>query len=131
MTNLVLFVILSLLSITIAEDRAHGLKNESPMALSPQAYAFFHPQNTQQPSLSPSCHSSDCSSLVVSATVKSTPVHESVVSGGNRLETSCLAGIPFSFWFTSLVMMGILLCCGPNLNQANPEQPEAWNVYSS
>ncbi|CAA2970769.1 Hypothetical predicted protein [Olea europaea subsp. europaea] len=129
MTNLVLFVILSLVSITRAEDRAHGLKNESPMALSPQAYAFFHPQNTQPPSSNPPCHSSDCSSLVVSATVKSTPAHESVASGGNRLETSCLAGIPFSFWFTSLV---ILLCCGhPNLHRANPEQPEAWNVFSN
>ncbi|CAI9770804.1 unnamed protein product [Fraxinus pennsylvanica] len=112
MTPFVLFVILSLLSLTRADDRAHGLKNESPMAISPQAYTFFHPQNTQQPSVNPPCHSSDCQSLVISATVKSTPAHESVVSGANRLGTSCIAGIPFRFWFTSLVMMGVLLCCG-------------------
>ncbi|CAA2982665.1 Hypothetical predicted protein [Olea europaea subsp. europaea] len=112
MTSFVLFVILSLLSLTGADDRAHGLKSESPMALSPQAYSFFHPQTTQQPSVNPSSHSSDCPSLVISATVKSTPAHESVVSGGNRLETSCIAGLPLRFWFTSLAMMGVLLCCG-------------------
>ncbi|KAL2488769.1 uncharacterized protein Fot_42061 [Forsythia ovata] len=108
MSPLVLFVILSLLSITRAEDRAHGLKNESPVALSPQAYAFFHPENTRQPRVNPPCHSSDCSLVVLSSTVKSAPAHESIVSGGNRLETSC-------FWFTSLITMVILLCYNRNV----------------
>ncbi|KAI3450562.1 hypothetical protein Pfo_007227 [Paulownia fortunei] len=107
MATLLIFAILSFLSVTRAEDRAHGLDNESPTALSPAAYAFFHP-NTQQPSTNNLCGSSDCSSLPLAAsTVQSTPAHESTSTGGRGLAAAGIVGIPLAFIFACLITAGV------------------------
>ncbi|CAI9761516.1 unnamed protein product [Fraxinus pennsylvanica] len=108
MATLLLFTILSLLFITQAEDRVHGLINESPTAAtSPEAYAFFD-ADMQRPNTKNPCDSSDCSSLPLAATVvQSARAHESTSTGGNLLGANGVAGIPFAFAFACLVSTGI------------------------
>ncbi|CAI9778419.1 unnamed protein product [Fraxinus pennsylvanica] len=127
MALLLLFTILSL-SITRAEDRAHGLINESPTAISLEAYAFFNP-DTQQPDTNNPCDSPDCSSLPLAAmVVQSTPAHESSSTGGNLLGAGGIAGIPFALVFGCLIAMGIyyvVIKRYSNLHRATPiQQPE-------
>lgn len=107
MAALLLFTILSLLSISQAEDRAHGLINESPEATSPEAYAFFN-ADMQQPNTKNLCDSSDCSSLPLTATVmQSARAHESTSTGENLIGATGIAAVPFAFLFAFLVTMGI------------------------
>ncbi|KAL2507522.1 hypothetical protein Fot_31169 [Forsythia ovata] len=124
MALLLLVTILSLLSSTRAEDRVHGLSHESPVAISPEAYSFFHP-DTQQPNPNIPCDSSDCSSLHLAATVESTPEHESVSTGGIQLGAGGIAGIPFALVFACLIAMGIYYIVvkrQSNLRRATPAQ---------
>ncbi|KAI3461435.1 hypothetical protein Pfo_018098 [Paulownia fortunei] len=124
MAPLLIFVILTFLSVSRAEDRAHGLANESPMAISPEAYAFFHP-NAQQPSTNNPCDSSNCSSLPLAASVQSTPAHKSAATGSRGLGAGGIAGISLSFLFVCLIGMGayyVMIKRRANLQRANPEQ---------
>lgn len=129
MALLLVFIILSL-SLTRAEDRAHGLVNESPTAISPEAYAYFNP-DTQQSNTNNPCDSPDCSSLPLAATVvQSTPAHESSSTGGNPLGVGGTAGIPIVFVFVCLIAMGIYYVVvkrQSNLRRATTvQQPQVW-----
>ncbi|PIN26720.1 hypothetical protein CDL12_00530 [Handroanthus impetiginosus] len=111
MAALLIFATLFILSISRAEDRAHGLSNETPMAISPQAYAFFHP-NALPPTTTKPCDSSTkCSTLplAAAATVQSTSAHESTTTtrGGRRLGAGGIAGICLSFVSVCFVGMGV------------------------
>ncbi|KAL0390520.1 UNVERIFIED_CONTAM: hypothetical protein Scaly_0409100 [Sesamum calycinum] len=125
MAPLLIFAILSFLSITRAEDRPHGLANQSPMAVSPDAYAFFHP-NVLQPSTANPCVSSSCSTMPLAATVKSTPAQQSTPTGSRGLGAGGIAGISLSLLFVCLVGMGVyyvMIKRRANLQKAaNPEQ---------
>ncbi|KAL3829185.1 hypothetical protein ACJIZ3_017987 [Penstemon smallii] len=126
MSPLLIFTLLSFLSITGAEDRAHGLHNESPVALSPEAFAFFHP-NALQPSTSNPCHSTGCSSLpLASSTVQSTPAHESASAHRSGLGAGGIIGIPLGFGFVCLITVGVYYAVikrRANLRRANLEKP--------
>ncbi|XP_074284990.1 uncharacterized protein LOC141610677 [Silene latifolia] len=62
-----LVVCVSLFASAIAQDRSpHGLDNQKPVAFSPSAYEFFHPNVRQDP-----CAKSNCSPLPMA-----TQVHE-------------------------------------------------------
>ncbi|KAL0436896.1 UNVERIFIED_CONTAM: hypothetical protein Sradi_0397500 [Sesamum radiatum] len=100
MAPLLIFAILSFLFITRAEDRPHGLANQSPMAVSPDAYAFFHP-NALQPS------TANPSTMPLAATVKSTPAQQSAPTRSRGLGAGGIAGISLSFLFVCLVGMGV------------------------
>ncbi|KAL2239821.1 uncharacterized protein LOC105170714 [Sesamum indicum] len=125
MAPLLIFAFLSFLSITRAEDRAHGLANQSPMAISPDAYSFFHP-NALQPSAANPCVSSSCSTMPLAATVKSTPAQQSAPTRSRGLGAGGIAGISLSFLFVCLVGMGVYYVSikrRANLERAaNPEQ---------
>ncbi|KAG8387681.1 hypothetical protein BUALT_Bualt02G0046600 [Buddleja alternifolia] len=124
MALLLIFTILSFLSITRAQDRGHGLDNESPIALSPQAYTFFHP-DTVQPSTNSPYDSSDCRSLPIAATVQSTPAHESASTGRKGLGAGGIVGIPLGFVFACLVGVGayyVVIKRKANFRRANVEQ---------
>ncbi|KAG8371326.1 hypothetical protein BUALT_Bualt13G0076100 [Buddleja alternifolia] len=99
MSALLIFTVLSILSVTNAEDRAHGLANESPIAISPQAYAFFHP-NALQPSANNPCGSSNCSSLPLAATMQATPAS---TSGSRGLGAGSIAGISLVLFLHALL----------------------------
>ncbi|XP_059660576.1 uncharacterized protein LOC132306970 [Cornus florida] len=110
MASILVFTFLTFLSITRAQERApHGLSYENPMAFSPSAFDFFHP-NTQQPGTKTPCAASNCSPLTLAATVKSSSAHESrstPESSGNRMGAGGIAGIVFSFVFAVLLAMGV------------------------
>ncbi|KAG8371327.1 hypothetical protein BUALT_Bualt13G0076200 [Buddleja alternifolia] len=102
MSALLIFTVLSILSVTRADDRAHGLANESPIAISPQSYAFFHP-NALQPSANNPCGSSNRSSLPLAATTQTTPAS---TSGRRGIGAGRIAGISLGFVSACLIGMG-------------------------
>lgn len=115
MASFVLPVFISFLIITVctAQDRApHGLANTSPLALSPEAYEFFHP-NTQGQSSKGGCSAPDCSSTLPlaasTAAVQSTPgVAQPAEEGGKkrRRGSHSLVSIPVVLVFALLVGLG-------------------------
>ncbi|KAL0460200.1 UNVERIFIED_CONTAM: hypothetical protein Slati_0647200 [Sesamum latifolium] len=104
MAHFLILAILTFLSVTRAEDRAHGLENESPAVLPPEAYTFFNPK-TQQQSKNSQCISSDCSFLPLAATLQST-AHKSASAGGRGLGAGGIAGISLGFVFACLITAG-------------------------
>ncbi|KAL6566749.1 hypothetical protein OROMI_015153 [Orobanche minor] len=124
---LIFFILLSALGVTtIAENRAHGLKNESPMALSPSAYAFFNP-NTQQPSGNPpcGCGPSECSTQPFATTVQSSPGSGRASTGSNGLVAGGIVGIPLVFILACLITAGayyVGIKRRAKSRRANPQQ---------
>ncbi|KAK6936045.1 hypothetical protein RJ641_033075 [Dillenia turbinata] len=131
--SLLLFISsLSFLSIARAQDRApHGLSFENPVAFSPSAVEFFHP-NVQPSASKDSCLT--CSPLPLAAQVQSTPAHESRDSttsqpsgGGSRVGPGGVAGIVFGFVFVVLVAMGVyyvVMTRRENTSRAKTVQPD-------
>lgn len=117
LTSLLLFVsavfISFLITVCRAQDRApHGLANTSPLAFSPEAYEFFHP-NTQGQSSKGGCSAPDCSSTLPlgasAAAVKSTPgVAQPAEEGGKKRRRGghSLVSIPVGLVFALLVGLG-------------------------
>ncbi|KAL6506385.1 hypothetical protein OROGR_024566 [Orobanche gracilis] len=107
MAPLLIFItLLSAIGVpTIAENRAHGLDNESPMTLSPSAYTFFNP-NTRQPSANPPCGPSECSTLPFATTVQSSPACGRASKGSNGFVAGGIVGIPLVFIFACLITAG-------------------------
>ena len=128
---------LTILSITRAQERApHGLANENPMALSPSAYDFFHP-NTQKSNTKDACSSTSCSPLPMAAQVAATQANDVQVSssqkGGSRVGAGGVAGLVFGFAFVVLLAMGVyyvVITRRGNMNRANSVQPDAWCARS-
>lgn len=114
MAPLLLFMLIPFLSLSRADDRAHGLSSEPPVAVSPEAFAFFHP-GAKQPS-----------TLPLAATVKSAPAHESqspaTTSSSHKIGAGGIAGISLSFLFVALVGMGVFYKRRAYLKRAKPEQ---------
>ncbi|KAF5751542.1 hypothetical protein HS088_TW02G00557 [Tripterygium wilfordii] len=105
-----LFFSLAFLITARAQGRApHGLANANPMAFSPSAVEFFHP-NTKEPHTKNPCDDSSCSPLPLATQVRSTPAYESKFStsskSGNRLGAGAIAGIVFSVAFVVILAMG-------------------------
>ncbi|CAK9174380.1 unnamed protein product [Ilex paraguariensis] len=131
MASLLFFWILSMLSLTRAQDRApHGIAYENPVAFSPSAFDFFHP-NTQQPSSENPCGASNCSPLPLAATVQSSPAHESRSkpnAGESRMGAGGIAGILFGFVFAVLLAMGVyyvVITRRANMSRTDSVQPDA------
>ncbi|CDP07112.1 unnamed protein product [Coffea canephora] len=110
LVSLLLFLILSSSTVTRAQERApHGLAYESPMAISPEAYDFFHPDTQPQRGNAP-CFSPECSTLPEAATVLSTPAHESTAppdASKKRLGAGSIASIPIGLVFALLAGVGV------------------------
>ncbi|KAL7085011.1 hypothetical protein ACP275_14G256600 [Erythranthe tilingii] len=124
MASLVIFIILStFISLSTAEDRIHGVANEGPIAISPEAYAFFHPNTLQPTANNPSLP------LAAATTVQSAPAHRSAAAaaatGGRGIGAGGVAGISVSFLFVCLAGIGVyyvMVKRRVNLQKANPEQ---------
>lgn len=121
MALLLAFTIVSLISITIhAETRVHGLNNQNPVALSPQAFEFFHPKSLQP-------NAAAGPSLPLAASVESTPAHESVATHEKKhMGAGAIAAIPLGFVFVGLIAMGAYYVVSKrraNLRRASAEQP--------
>ncbi|KAK4440740.1 hypothetical protein Salat_0408900 [Sesamum alatum] len=124
MAHFLILAILTFLAVTRAEDRAHGLENESPALLPPEAYTFFNPK-TQQQRENSQCISSDCSLLPIAATLQST-AHKSAPAGGRGLGASGIAGISLGLVFALLITAGgvyyVVIKQQANERIDNPEQ---------
>ncbi|GER34820.1 NSP-interacting kinase 2 [Striga asiatica] len=125
MSQLLLFLtILSYLGLSRAETRPHGIEFESPIAFSPDAYAFFHPA-----ALSPGPAAAQSKRLPLAATVQSTPAQESTAqSSRHGLGPAGVVGLSLSLTFVCLVGMGVyyvLTRRRAHLHQAinDPKQP--------
>lgn len=128
-----LFTSLTILSIARAQDRApHGVAYENPVAFSPSAYDFFHP-NTQNHKTKEPCYLSNCSPLPMAAqVVEATPAHESGAStsqhGRSQVGAGGMAGIVFGFVFAVLLAMGVyhvVITRRANTSRTNSVQPDA------
>ncbi|TKY67220.1 hypothetical protein E2542_SST10112 [Spatholobus suberectus] len=102
---------LALLSIARGQERApHGLVYESPLAFSPSAYDFFHP-NAQKPETRDPCTASKCSPLPLAAQVDATQIYENKASatqkGGKQIGAGGVAGIVTAVALAALLAMGI------------------------
>ncbi|KAI3929032.1 hypothetical protein MKX01_029561 [Papaver californicum] len=140
---------LSSLYITQAQAQAqarapHGLIFENPVAFSPSAYDFFHP-NTHTPKAVKPCDESNCAPMsgssafsTSSAVVRATPAHESresttaqgSSSNNKRLVLGAggISGIVFGFVFAVLSGIGvyyIIITRRTNINRSNSVQPDS------
>lgn len=105
------FLSAALVSIATGQERApHGLAYESPIAFSPSAYDFFHP-NAQKPETKDPCAASKCSPLPMAAQVEATQIHENKAlatqKGRKQIEAGAVAGIIFAVACAVLLAMGI------------------------
>ncbi|PSR95191.1 Protein HEG 1 like [Actinidia chinensis var. chinensis] len=131
MVSILIFTLLSFLSSTRAQGRApHGIVYESPMAFSPSAFDFFHP-NTKNPGSEDPCVTSNCSPLPLAATVASTLAYKSRSTqekGGGQVGAGGVAGIVFGFVCAVLLAMGVYYVVvkrRANLTRSNSVQPDA------
>ncbi|PRQ33568.1 hypothetical protein RchiOBHm_Chr5g0059071 [Rosa chinensis] len=126
-----LFSSLTLLSIAGAQERApHGLAKENPMAFSPTAYDFFHP-NSKNPVAKDPCVASKCSPLPIAAHVEATEGHESRFSGSQngktRVGAGGIAGIVFGLGFVVFLAMGVyyvIVARRTKMTRANTVKPD-------
>ncbi|KAL6559910.1 hypothetical protein OROGR_005027 [Orobanche gracilis] len=104
-----------------AQGRApHGLAYEKPLAFSPSAYDFFHPNPASGPVTHENpCVGSRCAPIPLSsfssssAVVMASPDHESKFSTASsrrrsRIGAGGIAGILFGFVLAVLTAMGVL-----------------------
>ncbi|OVA18081.1 hypothetical protein BVC80_1835g494 [Macleaya cordata] len=135
-----LFPLSSLYNIAQVQAQArapHGLVFENPIAFSPSAFDFFHP-NSPSPKTDEPCDESECAPMAAqstfstsSAVVRATPAHESRVSTSQSSRRSIgaggIAGIVFGFVFAVLLAIGVyyvMITRRTNLNRSNSVQPD-------
>ncbi|CAI0453024.1 unnamed protein product [Linum tenue] len=116
-----------------AQGRApHGLAYEGPVAFSPSAVEFFHPNNNNNQQL-PAVTSGHPEAAQLAAAAKtsttSTPDEQSKVSGGRSgLGAGAIAGIVFGVGFSVFMAMGafyVVRARRANLSKAsNSVQPQ-------
>ncbi|KAM7257152.1 hypothetical protein ACFE04_012893 [Oxalis oulophora] len=100
------FTTLTIVSMATAQGRApHGLVYENPMAFSPSAVDFFHPDTKKN-----SCGKSSCSPLPVAAQVHTTQPYESKTSsekGKSGIGAGGITAIVFGVMLVGLLAMGV------------------------
>ncbi|KAF8039822.1 hypothetical protein BT93_B2131 [Corymbia citriodora subsp. variegata] len=130
-----LFILLTptFLCLAGAQDRApHGLTHESPVAFSPSAYDFFHP-NKQPATVKNPCAESSCSPLPEAAqVVEGAQTQEGKLSathdGKSRMGAGGIVGIVFALAFVVLLAMGVyyvVVSRRANSSKAKAIQPDA------
>ncbi|KAK7312565.1 hypothetical protein VNO77_36513 [Canavalia gladiata] len=110
-SSFVFLVCIALLTIAKGQERApHGLVYETPLAFSPSAYDFFHP-NARKPETTDPCAASKCSPLPLAAQVEASQIYENKASatqkGGKQLGAGGVAGIIMAVAFAMLLAMGV------------------------
>ncbi|PKI62620.1 hypothetical protein CRG98_017042 [Punica granatum] len=131
---LLLLLPVSFLNAVSGEDRApHGFAHQNPMAFSPSAYDFFHPNTQQLPTKSPCEDSSlNCSPLPMAAQVEAAEGQEARLSesrsGGTRIGPGGIAGIVIGLAFAVFLALGVYYVTVTrrnNMIRANSVQPDA------
>ncbi|XP_055834590.1 uncharacterized protein LOC129903119 [Solanum dulcamara] len=112
------FVVFSLPFIVKAQERSpHGLAYESPVAVSPEAYSFFHPETQKQNTTTSESLCDDnnstpgCSRFPTTSSVQSNLAHESLSQtheeGDTRMGAGGMVGIALGFGFAILLAFGV------------------------
>ncbi|CAO2814346.1 unnamed protein product [Amaranthus hypochondriacus] len=113
-----------LISQTASQDRApHRLANQSPMAFSPMAYDFFHPNGNKDP-----CTFSKCSPFPLAAQLHET--QEQTTSRPRTHSVGIGAGAVVAAIFAALVIVCLAIgvynvakSCQANVNRNKTVQP--------
>ena len=114
-----------------AQERApHGLARENPIAFSPTAYDFFHP-NARNPVAKDPCVASNCSPFPIAAHVEATEGHASRYSGSDngktRVGAGGIVGIVFGLGFVVFLAMGVyyvMVARRTKMTNANTVKPD-------
>lgn len=114
------YVVFSLPFIVKAQERApHGLAYESPVAFSPEAYSFFHPETQKQNTTTSeslcdnnnTSESSGCSRFPTASSVQSNVAHESLSptdeEGNRRTGVGGMVGIVLGFVSAIVLAFGV------------------------
>ncbi|TMW98114.1 hypothetical protein EJD97_004487 [Solanum chilense] len=111
-------VVLCLPFIVKAQERSpHGLAFESPIAVSPEAYSFFHPETqkknttTSESLCNDNNNTSGCSRFPTASSVQSNLAHESLPptdeGGDKRMGAGGMVGIALGFGFAIVLALGV------------------------
>lgn len=128
--------VLCLPFIVKGQERApHGLVYESPIAFSPDAYSFFHPETRQKKNSTTeslcdnNTSESGCSELPTASSVQSNLAHQSLSppeDGERRIGAGGIVGILLGFVFATIVLAFgvyyVVITRKSNSSKANPVQ---------
>lgn len=140
-SNLFFFFVFCLPFIVKAQERSpHGLAYESPVAISPEAYSFFHPE-TQKKNTTTSetlcdvnskSESSGCSRFPTASSVQSNLAHESLSptneEGEKQMGAGGIVGITLGFMFAILLAFSVYYVAIVQKRNASKGAPVQLNV---
>ncbi|CAN4119336.1 unnamed protein product [Withania somnifera] len=133
------FVVFCLPFIIKAQERAtHGLAYESPVAISPEAYSFFHPETQKQNTTTSEylCdnknNTSGCSRFPTASSVQSSLAHQSLSPPNEerdrRMGAGGLIGIFLGFAFAIVLAFGVYYVAITRQRNASKGAPVQLNV---
>lgn len=135
------YVVFSLPLIVKAQERApHGLAYESPVAFSPEAYSFFHPETQKQNTTTSeslcdnnnTSESSGCSRFPTASSVQSNVAHESLSptdeEGNRRMGVGGMVGIVLGFVSSIVLAFGVYYVAIAPKRNASKGAPVQLNV---
>ncbi|KAM3399099.1 hypothetical protein P3S68_002615 [Capsicum galapagoense] len=133
------FVVFCLPFIVKAQERSpHGLAYESPVAISPEAYSFFHPETqkhnttTSESLCDNDSNTSGCSRFPMASSVQSNVAHESLSpndeEGDRRMGAGVMVGIALGFAFAIVLAFGVYYVVTTRKHNASKGVPIQLNV---
>ncbi|KAL3354617.1 hypothetical protein AABB24_018996 [Solanum stoloniferum] len=141
MVSCLFFVVVFCLPFIVkAQERSpHGLAYESPVAVSPEAYSFFHPETQKQNTTTSESlcddnnnNASGCSKFPTASSVQSNLAHESLPPGdeeGNkRMGAGGMVGIALGFGFAIVLAFGVYYVAIARKRNADKGAPVQLNV---
>ncbi|KAK6776620.1 hypothetical protein RDI58_027621 [Solanum bulbocastanum] len=140
MASCLFFVVVFCLPFIVkAQERSpHGLAYESPVAVSPEAYSFFHPETQKQNTTTSeslcddSNNTSGCSRFPTASSVQSNLAHESLPPGNEegdkRMGAGGMVGIALGFGFAIVLAFGVYYVAIARKRNADKSAPVQLNV---
>lgn len=139
---LFLFVVFCLPFIVKAQERSpHGLAYESPVAISPEAYSFFHPETQKQNTTTSeslcdnnndTSETSGCSRFPTASSVQSNLAHGSLSppdeEGDRLMGAGGMVGIVLGFAFAIVLAFGVYYVAITRKRNASKGAPVQLNV---
>ncbi|XP_060169348.1 uncharacterized protein LOC132600297 [Lycium barbarum] len=135
------FSILLCLFFLPQERSPHGLVYESPVAFSPEAYSFFHPETQKQNSTTTeslcdnnnsTSESSGSSTFPTASSLQSNLAHESLSKpdedGDKRMGAGGMVGIALGFGFAIVLACGVYYAVIARKRSAGQGVPVQLNV---
>ncbi|XP_049378866.1 uncharacterized protein LOC125843723 [Solanum stenotomum] len=140
MASCLFFVVVFCLPFIVkSQERSpHGLAYESPVAVSPEAYSFFHPETQKQNTTTSESlcddnnNASGCSRFPTASSVQSNLAHESLPpgdeEGDKRMGAGGMVGIALGFGFAIVLAFGVYYVAIARKRNADKGAPVQLNV---